>query len=131
MRKYPNYKQSGLDWLGEIPSGLDCKKLKRITRFAYGDSLSDENRNGGEVPVYGSNGIVGFHDKAITKAPCIIVGRKGSYGRINYSEKACFPIDTSYFIDSTQTKCDLRWLTYFLSILRLDENTLDDTVPGL
>lgn len=131
MRKYPKYKPSGMDWLGDIPGDWNCKILKRITKFAYGDSLSDENRNGGKVPVYGSNGIVGFHDNAITKAPCIIVGRKGSYGRINYSEKACFPIDTSYFIDSTQTKCDLKWLMYFLSILRLDENTLDDTVPGL
>lgn len=131
MRRYPTYKSSGVDWLGKIPSGWDCKNLKRITKFAYGDSLPDENRNGGEIPVYGSNGIVGFHDKALTKAPCIIIGRKGSYGRINYTDKACFPIDTSYFIDFTQTKSDLRWLMYFLTILRLNENTLDDTVPGL
>jgi type I restriction enzyme S subunit len=131
MRSYPKYKPSRIDWLGEIPSSWDYTDLKRVIRFAYGDSLSDENRNGGDVPVYGSNGIIGFHDKAITKAPCIIVGRKGSYGKINFSKKACFPIDTSYFVDSTQTKCNLRWLMYFLSILRLDENTLDDTVPGL
>jgi len=131
MRSYPKYKPSGVDWLGEIPSNWDYTDLKRVIRFAYGDSLSDDNRNGGDIPVYGSNGIIGFHDKAITKTPCIIVGRKGSYGKINYSEKVCFPIDTSYFIDSTQTKCNLRWLMYFLSILRLDENTLDDTVPGL
>jgi type I restriction enzyme, S subunit len=131
MKKYETYKSSGIDWLGEIPSHWGCENLKRITKFAYGESLSEKNRNGGEVPVYGSNGIVGFHDKAITRSPCIIVGRKGSYGKINYSEKACFPIDTSYFIDSTQTRCNLQWLMYFLSILKLDENTLDDTVPGL
>ena len=113
------------------PIDWECKTLKRITKFAYGDSLSDENRKGGDVPVYGSNGVVGFHNKPITKAPCIIVGRKGSYGRVNFSEIPCYPIDTSYFIDSTKTSCNLVWLKYFLSILRLDENTLDDIVPGL
>ena len=76
MKVYPKYKASGIDWLGEIPDNWDCTNLKRLTRLAYGDSLSDENRNGGDIPVYGSNGIVGFHDKAITKSPCIIIGRK-------------------------------------------------------
>jgi len=131
MKRYPSYKPSGVEWLGEIPIDWECKTLKRITKFAYGDSLSDENRKGGDVPVYGSNGVVGFHDIPITKAPCIIVGRKGSYGRVNFSEIPCFPIDTSYFIDSTKTNCNLYWLKYFLSILRLDENTVDDMVPGL
>lgn len=131
MKRYPSYKASVVKWLGEIPIDWECKTLKRITKFAYGDSLSDENRKGGDVPVYGSNGVVGFHNKPITKAPCIIVGRKGSYGRVNFSEIPCYPIDTSYFIDSTKTSCNLVWLKYFLSILRLDENTLDDMVPGL
>lgn len=131
MKQYQAYKPSGVEWLGEIPSEWECKDLKRLTRFAYGDSLSDENRNGGEIPVYGSNGIVGFHDTPITSAPCIVVGRKGSFGKINFSDKPCFPIDTSYFIDNTQTKCDLKWLSYYLSVLKLDGNTLDDTVPGL
>lgn len=131
MKRYPLYKSSRVKWLGEIPIDWECKTLKRITKFAYGDSLSDENRKGGDVPVYGSNGVVGFHDTPITNAPCIIVGRKGSYGRINFSEIPCFPIDTSYFVDSTKTNCNLYWLKHFLSILRLDENTLDDMVPGL
>ena len=69
-------KPSGIEWIGDIPKHWGCTNLKRLTRLAYGDSLSDENRNGGDVPVYGSNGIVGFHDKAITKSPCIIIGRK-------------------------------------------------------
>ena len=131
MKRYPSYKPSGVEWLGEIPIDWECKTLKRITKFAYGDSLPDEKRKGGDVPVYGSNGVVGFHDIPITNAPCIIVGRKGSYGRVNFSEIPCFPIDTSYFVDSTKTNYNLYWLKYFLSILRLDENTLDDMVPGL
>lgn len=131
MKKYEKYKVSGVEWLGGIPDHWECKTLKRITRFAYGDSLSEENRKEGTIPVYGSNGIVGYHNISITDSPCIIVGRKGSFGKVNFSEKPCFPIDTAYFIDKSQTKVNLYWLAYYLSILKLDENTLDDTVPGL
>jgi type I restriction enzyme S subunit len=131
MKKYEKYKNSGVKWIDEIPESWETVKLKRISRFAYGDSLSEENRIEGEISVYGSNGIVGFHNKSITKAPCLIIGRKGSYGKINYSEKECFPIDTAFFIDETQTKNNLKWLYYYLGTLGLDENTQDDTVPGL
>lgn len=27
----------------------------------YGNTLTEENRSGGDYPVYGSNGIIGFH----------------------------------------------------------------------
>jgi type I restriction enzyme S subunit len=119
IEKYPAYKDSGVEWLSEIPEGWELKKLKRITRFLYGNTLQSENRQEGCIPVFGSNGIVGYHNEAITKAPCVIVGRKGSYGKINYSEKNCFPIDTTYFIDKTATNNNLRWLFYALNTLNL------------
>ena len=74
MKRYPSYKPSGVEWLGEIPIDWECKTLKRITKFAYGDSLPDEKRKGGDVPVYGSNGVVGFHDN-----PFFFKKRSGMY----------------------------------------------------
>lgn len=106
-------------------------RLKFLTPFLYGKSLSAEDRQDGEVPVFGSNGVVGYHNKAITKSPCIVIGRKGSYGKLNWSDAPCFPIDTTYFIDSRSTKHDLRWLYYALQILDLDKNSRDSAVPGL
>jgi len=107
------------------------ERLKNRVRLAYGDSLSAENRNDGDIPVYGSNGIVGTHDKAITKGQTIIVGRKGSFGKISWSNRPCFPIDTTYFVDSTQTQENLRWLYYALESLQLDTVNFDSAVPGL
>lgn len=124
-------KDSGVEWIGEIPEGWEVRKLKRITKFIYGDTLQSENRAEGDIPVYGSNGIVGYHNIAITQNPCIIVGRKGSHGKINYSKKSCFPIDTTFFIDKTVTENDLRWLFYMLQTLNLDETSQDTGVPGL
>jgi type I restriction enzyme, S subunit len=131
MKQYPHYKDSGVPWLGEIPRGWKAARLKWVSPLQYGQSLSAQEREDGNVPVYGSNGIVGSHNQAISKAPCIIVGRKGSFGKVNFSDVPCFPIDTTYYIDSSTTSHKLRWLYYLLSVLRLDEFSKDSAVPGL
>jgi len=128
---YPQYRDSGVEWLGEIPEHWEILRLKNITRFGYGDSLAANDRIPGDYDVYGSNGIVGQHEQSNTRAPCLIVGRKGSFGKVAYSEKPCFAIDTTYFIDSRLTRNHLRWLYYCLQWLRLDSFTKDSAVPGL
>ncbi len=132
-RRYPAYKDSGVEWLGEVPQHWEVKRLKYISRLVYGDSLSGDIREDGNIPVYGSNGAVGTHTIPNTFAPCIIVGRKGSYGKIIYSESCGFAIDTTYFIDrrTTISNVSLRWLFYVLSLLELDKSSQDTGVPGL
>lgn len=131
MKLYPTYKDSGIEWIGEVPESWKINRLKTVCTFTYGDSLANEDRIEGDVPVYGSNGIVGSHNKAITHKPCIIIGRKGSFGKVNFSERECFPIDTTYFVDDRSTKCDLKWLNYVLPLLELDKFSNDTGVPGL
>lgn len=128
---YGEYKDSGVAWLGNIPAHWNVKRLKFITRFAYGDSLAADDREPGDVPVYGSNGVVGTHSQANTTGPCLIIGRKGSFGKVTYSDEQCFAIDTTYFVDRTTTKHDIRWLYSALSCLDLDSVSQDTGVPGL
>ena len=106
-------------------------QIRHVARFAYGTSLSADDRVEGEVPVYGSNGQVDFHDRPNTGAPVIVVGRKGSYGKVSYSDVPVAAIDTTYFIDQTTTSQDLRWLYYALSVAGLDTLSQDVGVPGL
>ena len=49
--------------LGMIPHGWRVRKLGEICEFAYGKGLKSENREEGEYPVIGSNGIVGTHNE--------------------------------------------------------------------
>lgn len=130
-KTYSHNKDSGVEWLGDIPNHWNVKRLKRVCVFRYGDTLPDTNRNDGQIPVYGSNGIVGFHDENNTLSPSIVVGRKGSYGKLNYSLNEAFAIDTTYYIDARTTTYDIRWLYYALLCLRLDEGSKDSAVPGL
>jgi type I restriction enzyme S subunit len=105
--------------------------LGEICTFKYGKALPQTNRNGGRYSVYGSNGVVGQHDSAITAGQTIIIGRKGSYGEINYSTRPCWPIDTAYFVDETSTKQDIKWLSYRLANLGLNQLNKAAAVPGL
>jgi type I restriction enzyme S subunit len=99
--------------------------------FEYGSGLTQRDRLGGSVPVFGSNGVVGYHNIAINRGPTIIIGRKGSIGQVNYSEIPCWPIDTTYYIDSSKTNCDLIWLYWLLKSLQLDLLNKATGVPGL
>ena len=106
-------------------------KLKYVVRFAYGDPLPADRELSEGVPVYGSNGVYAFHSVANTKGPAIIVGRKGSYGKVNWSDVPCFASDTTFFIDDTTTQNNLRWVYWLLQTLKLDEGSGEAAVPGL
>lgn len=110
---------------------VEFVELGDVCDFTYGDSLREDRRHVGKVPVYGSNGIVGWHDEAITHGATIIIGRKGSIGEVNFSTIACFPIDTTYYIETTKKPCDLRWLYYTLIALDLTKLNKSAAVPGL
>jgi type I restriction enzyme S subunit len=71
--------------LGKIPEGWDVKKLGDGIALAYGKALKAADRKSGEVPVYGSSGVVGYHDQALVQGPGIIVGRKGNVGSVHWS----------------------------------------------
>ncbi|MFV9646778.1 MAG: hypothetical protein ACNYWU_13225, partial [Desulfobacterales bacterium] len=87
MKPYPKYKDSGIEWIGDVPEHWSALRLKWVCNFLYGESLSAQEREDDTIPVYGSNGIVGYHNRSITEKPCIIVGRKGSFGKVTFSEK--------------------------------------------
>ena len=124
-------KDSGVEWIGEVPEHWEVKRLKFVCQLNYGDSLQKENRVGGDIDVYGSNGIVGTHNIAITNSSTIIIGRKGSIGEINFSANSCYPIDTTYYIDNLTTSENLRWIYYLLQTLELNRLNQDSAVPGL
>ena len=124
-------KPSGVEWLGEVPEHWDVRRLKHICRLAYGDSLPSGVRAEGDIPVYGSNGRVGFHSSSNATGPSLIIGRKGSFGKVNYSPDPVFAINTTFFVDARNTNAEIRWLYYFLGWLQLDQVSKDSAVPGL
>jgi type I restriction enzyme S subunit len=129
---YPEYKDTISILLGAVPAHWSIIQMKRFAPLIYGDALPTTDRAiDGSVAVYGSNGPVGTHDTANTGAPVIIIGRKGSYGAVNWSPEPAFVIDTAYFIDEARARCDLRWLYWAYQAAGLNSFSQDTGVPGL
>jgi type I restriction enzyme S subunit len=59
-----------------------------------------------------------------------VIGRKGSYGKINYTYEPVFAIDTTYFVDTRSSGVQLRWLFYATQLLGLDTYSEDSAIPG-
>jgi len=117
--------------LGEIPKGWKVKQLGELLELAYGKALKSDNRQHGIVPVYGSNGQVGWHDEKLVAGPGIVVGRKGNPGIITWSPTDFFPIDTTFYVIPKDSCRDLHFLFYALQMHNLASIGADSAVPGL
>ena len=106
-------------------------KLKFVARFGYGDALPNDESQDVAFRVFGSNGPFASFSRSNTGAPAIIIGRKGSYGKVNWTEEPCFASDTTFFVDESTSRNHLRWIYWLLQTLRLDEGTDEAAVPGL
>lgn len=114
-----------------IPPHWSWVKLGNICEFIYGKGLIKSKRNeNGKFPVYGSNGIVGYHNEFLVKGHCLIIGRKGAAGEVHLSTKNCWPIDTTYYVTQNE-KYSLPYLYYIIKTLKLSALDKSTAIPGL
>ncbi len=116
---------------GEIPVDWEVVKLGDKISLEYGEGLIESKRKYGKYPVYGSNGIIGYHDNFLIKGPGIVVGRKGTIGAVSWSNIDFWPIDTTYYIKLFDNDLNLRWLYYKLKSLNLSKLNMATGTPGL
>ena len=76
--------------------------------------------------VFGSNGPIGWSEKALAQGPGVILGRKGAYRGVHYSPDPFFVIDTAYYL-KPKSDLDMRWLYYAIIHHKLGE--IDDGSP--
>ncbi len=117
--------------LGPIPEGWEVKRLGALIELAYGKALKADERKNGSIPVYGSNGQVGWHDERLVAGPGIVVGRKGNPGVVTWAHSDFFPIDTVFYVVPTNTNHSLPFLFFALTAQDLASVSADSAVPGL
>ena len=113
-----------------VPDGWACVPVGERIDLAYGSGLREEDREPGDVDVYGSNGVVGSHTHALVNGPGILVGRKGTVGAIHYASGPFWPIDTVYYV-VPRRRDELRFLHHLLNYLPLKFLNAATGVPGL
>lgn len=112
--------------LGPIPAGWQVKTLGDVMELSYGKGLRKKDRKEGPFPVYGSSGIIDYHNEPLVEGPGIVVGRKGNVGSTYWSDVGFCPIDTTYYVE---TELPLHYVYYNLKY----QNFIDThaAVPGL
>jgi type I restriction enzyme S subunit len=107
-------------------------KLGDLLSLEYGKALARPLRTEhGSVVVAGSNGSDGFHDLALVKGPGIVVGRKGSAGKVTWIDSDFWPIDTTFYVEHDSAVTNIRWLYHLLQSKKLERLNKATGVPGL
>jgi type I restriction enzyme S subunit len=79
---YPVYKDSGVEWLGEIPAGWEVKKLAWITKCLDGRRVplnaEERGRMQGEYPYWGANTIIDYVDRWLFDEDLVLLGEDGA-----------------------------------------------------
>lgn len=105
---------------GKVPVGWEVKKWGQLISLEYGRSLNGANE--GDIPVFGTNGQIGFTSKIMFDAAGIIVGRKGAYREIHYSDKPFWVIDTAFYV-KPKTDFNIEWA--FFALKQININVID------
>ena len=93
-----------------------------LVELKYGKALKGYKDAEGEFPVFGTNGPVGWCSQPLCAFPSVIVGRKGAYRGIHFSDKPFHVIDTAFYINP-KTDINLKWAYY--ALLLVDINGMD------
>jgi len=103
----------------ENPENWQVIRIKFVIRLSRGVDLSNDDFEEGNIPVYGSNGIIGYHNEANSKGPGVTVGRSGSVGEVNFvNEERYWAHNTSLYLQEDYGN-NVRYIYYLLSILDL------------
>ena len=104
------------------PEGWRSVAWGELSTLEYGKRLTGYKESQGPYKVFGTNGEIGRHDKALCESPSVIVGRKGAYRGIHFSDEPFFVIDTAFYLRVVDG-ISIRWCYY--SLKQLDINSMD------
>ena len=105
-------------------------QFKDFVTLQRGFDLPKSQMKGGDIPVLGSNSIIGFHNVAKMKAPGVVTGRSGTLGLVQYAEQPYWPHNTALWVKNFKGN-DPRYVYYKLKTLHLENFNGGVSVPTL
>lgn len=104
--------------------------MREVAIFQRGHDLPKSKMKIGNIPVAGSNGVIGYHNTATTKAPGVTIGRSGNIGLAKFYENDFWAHNTTLYIKDFLGN-DERFIFYMLSNLKLYGFNSGSAVPTL
>ena len=113
-----------------VPKGWERTPLESALVLQRGFDLPSQDRQEGDVPIYGSTGISGHHDKSKVKAPGIVTGRSGTLGEVHFAREDFWPLNTALWVKEFKRVSPLLAL-FMLRALDLKQYNGGSSVPTL
>src|SRR5699024_1069874 len=110
---------SGAKFLEKLLDGaeVEWKSLEKVVKIKNGRDW--KHLNPGDIPVYGSGGIMGYVDEYSYDKPTVLIPRKGSITNIFYVDEPFWNVDTIYYTDIDTTQLIPKYLYHFVTTIDL------------
>ena len=125
-------KESGVEWIGEIPVDWSVLKMRRILELKSGDFISANDIEAeGVYPVYGGNGIRGYTTKFNREGTFPLIGRQGALcGNVNYSSGKFWATEHALLVYPLKD-LNLSYYGELLEVMNLNQYSVASAQPGL
>ena len=105
------------------------KNLGEVVKIKNGKDW--KNLGQGDIPVYGSGGIMNYVDKASYDKVSVLIPRKGTITNIFYTEKPFWNVDTIFYTEIDESQIFPKFLFHFMKNFDLTTLSTDSTRPSL
>lgn len=113
-----------------IPNSWEWARLGEIITIKSGNGLIKKNMEDGTIPVYGGNGITGYHSEPNIWKPTIIIGRVGFYcGSIHLTNGEAWVTDNAFITSFSEKEFDIHYMAILLRSMKLGEQSNSTAQP--
>ena len=124
-------KDSGVEWIGEIPEHWEVKALKFICNLQSGEFISSEDFKENGYPIYGGNGFRGFSEKYTNDGFYILIGRQGALcGNVNYADGKFYATEHAVVVYPLNSE-NVLWLGETIKIANFNRLSQSAAQPGI
>ena len=112
---------------------MKCKRysLHEIATIKYGKDHKKVMVDSGTIPIYGTGGQMGHASIALYDKPSVLIGRKGTIGKVKYVEQPFWTIDTLFYTMIDTQIVLPEYLYYLMSLIDLNMYNEGTTIPSL
>ena len=130
MKKYNSYKESGVEWIGDIPSHWEFTRLKYLFSLEGGKDPKNIQNEEGEYPILGTGGYISRGSDFLYDKPTLLLGRKGTIDKPFLFDKPFWVSDVMYF---TIMKKDIppKYLYFLFKTIPFDYYRYGSTTPSM
>ena len=129
MKKYDNYKDCGLEWLGMVPEHWEILPFKRGVSVNNGRDYKHVKSEDG-YPVIGSGGQFAYASDYLYDGEVILLGRKGTIDKPRYFSGKFWTVDTMFYAIPNQ-KCIAKYMYYQALTIPFSFYSTDTALPSM